>query len=142
MHVLPNTGSKDASKGRSDPQAAAPKASSADKPRAGSSKGVTTSQRKPEAKTFSRPATRDAVKTGDKGSDKAAGTSGSKRELVVEKQAGHKRRSRSRDRSTSPKRRASSPTMRKSGQLPATSRFILFLPKIINTCSDTLACVV
>ena len=52
-----------------------------------------------------------------KASVKGGASGGSRRQVVVAKQAGQKRRSRSRERSRSPKRLAASPT-RKSGGLP------------------------
>lgn len=56
---------------------------------------------------------------------KGGASGGSRRQVVVAKQAGQKRRSRSRERSRSPKRLAASPT-RKSGGLP------MLLPVLCN----------
>lgn len=115
------TGGKDAAKDGSSHRSAAVKASP---PAKGSSKDKPASERKSDVKQAPRPPPKPKSNVAADKEDKA-GKGGSRSDAVVEKQAGRKRRSRSRERSMSPKRKASSPATRKSGTT-ACPRALLF----------------
>lgn len=108
------TGSKDAAKAGLARHSPTVKASpSAAKTNNASSKDKPASERGPDLKKPLRSAAKpDAAAA--KG-EKAAGKGDSRSQAVVEKQAGRKRRSRSGERSRSPKRKATSPAARNSG---------------------------
>ncbi|KAL3136940.1 hypothetical protein ABBQ32_006546 [Trebouxia sp. C0010 RCD-2024] len=111
----PSSGSKDAAKAGLARHSPTVKASpSAAKTNNASSKDKPASERGPDLKKPLRSAAKpDAAAA--KG-EKAAGKGDSRSQAVVEKQAGRKRRSRSGERSRSPKRKATSPAARNSGK--------------------------
>ena len=112
--VLP-TGGKDAAKAGSTHRSSAVKAApSAAKTNNTSSKDRPASQQGPDLKRSPRSASKPDAAAG-KGDKVAADKGASRSQAVVEKQAGRKRRSRSGERSRSPKRKATSPAARNSG---------------------------